>query len=262
MDFFRDGGPMLASAIMGFFLMSFFPFCLLILSIFGYILGEDKEFYGFFSERLLSFFPGATYKITDVLQSVVTYRQIGIFTALLYFYFSYQLFMTLESALNKVFELKSKRSLLTSVLFAMLFITSVIVLMIVSFAAASILTVPDMIQKFIPAWIDNATSLIIGYLAPLILGFMIVSALYFILPNTKVSLKHALLGGVFTTALLEVAKYLFTLYMVAQAVRYGAIYGPLTTVVIFLLWVLYAASIFLIGGEVVYNLGLRKRGNI
>jgi membrane protein len=91
---------------------------------------------------------------------------------------------------------------------------------------------------------------------------MFVSALYLILPNTKVPLKHALLGGLLTTVLLEIAKHLFTLYMLTAAVRYGAIYGSLTSVVIFLLWVFYAASIFLIGGEVVYNLGSAQAGDV
>lgn len=89
--------------------------------------------------------------------------------------------------------------------------------------------------------------------------YLTVTTLYLILPNTRVRLKHALLGGLFTSLLLEIAKNLFTLYMTTQAARYGVIYGSLTTIIIFLLWILYAASIFLIGAEVVYNLGLRKQ---
>jgi membrane protein len=264
LDFFRDGGPMLASSIMGFFLMSFFPFCLLILSSFGYLLGEDKEFYTFFYGRLSDFFPGATREITGVLRSVIDYREIGIFTALLYFYFSYQLFMTLESAVNRVFEIQRRRPLIISILLAMLFITSVIILMTLSFAATSVISVLDVLQKYIsiPTWIDEMTGLIIGYVAPMIVIYIVVSTLYLILPNARVPLRHALAGGLFTSILLEIAKNLFTLYMTTQATRYGAIYGPLTAIVIFLLWVLYAASIFLIGAEVVYNLGLSKKGKV
>ena len=41
----------------------------------------------------------------------------------------------------------------------------------------------------------------------------------------------------------------------------GAVYGSLTAIVVFLLWVFYASSIFLIGAKVVHNLGVaRKKG--
>ncbi|HAM51008.1 MAG TPA: hypothetical protein DCP92_10095 [Nitrospiraceae bacterium] len=38
----------------------------------------------------------------------------------------------------------------------------------------------------------------------------------------------------------------------------GTIYGPLSAFVIFLLWVFYSSCIFLIGAEVVHNLGSLK----
>jgi uncharacterized BrkB/YihY/UPF0761 family membrane protein len=59
-DFFRDGGPVLAGSIAYFFLMSFVPFCLLLVYLLGYILGGNEEFFQFFTARLLRFFPAAT----------------------------------------------------------------------------------------------------------------------------------------------------------------------------------------------------------
>ena len=58
--FFKDGGPLLAGSIAYFFLMSFVPFSLLLISILGYFLGENRALYEFLSARLLRFFPAAT----------------------------------------------------------------------------------------------------------------------------------------------------------------------------------------------------------
>jgi len=57
---------------------------------------------------------------------------------------------------------------------------------------------------------------------------------------------------------MEAAKYIFTFYVV-KVVRLGAVYGPLSAFIIFLLWVFYSSCIFLIGAETVHNLEARKK---
>jgi membrane protein len=78
------------------------------------------------------------------------------------------------------------------------------------------------------------------------------------LPNTKVALKNAGKGALLTAILWEAAKHLFTWYM-GNIAHYKSLYGSLTTIVVFLLWIYYSASILLYGAEVVYQLGSRKR---
>ena len=56
-DFFRDDGPMLAGSISSFFIMAIFPFSLFLVAIFGYFLGENREFYDFLLRELTRFFP-------------------------------------------------------------------------------------------------------------------------------------------------------------------------------------------------------------
>ncbi|TRZ85160.1 hypothetical protein D4R89_12725, partial [bacterium] len=88
-SFFKDNGPLYAGSIAYFFLMSFVPFCLFLIAIFGYFLGENKEFYEFFSTRLMRFFPAATSEISRGLTAVVTYKKIGLLTLIIYAYFSH-----------------------------------------------------------------------------------------------------------------------------------------------------------------------------
>lgn len=77
-------------------------------------------------------------------------------------------------------------------------------------------------------------------------------------PNTKVALSNAGRGALLTAILWEAAKHLFTWYM-GNVAHYKSLYGSLTTIVVFLSWIYYSASILLYGAEVVYQLGSQKR---
>ncbi len=46
--FFKNNGPLHAGSIAYFFLMSFVPFCLFLIAIFGYFLGKTKNSTNFF----------------------------------------------------------------------------------------------------------------------------------------------------------------------------------------------------------------------
>src|SRR3990172_6800244 len=122
-DFFRDDGPMLAGSISFFFIMALFPFSLFLVSIFGYFLGEYREFYDFLLKELVHFFPQATSEITEELGAIISYRRIGIFTLVIYGFFSYQLFMALERAVNLIFKQRLKRSFFISTVLSLVFVT-------------------------------------------------------------------------------------------------------------------------------------------
>jgi membrane protein len=86
--------------------------------------------------------------------------------------------------------------------------------------------------------------------------------LYKYLPIRRVRWQTALLGAMFTGALLELAKGAFS-YYIAQF-NPGSFYtGTLAVIVIVVFWVYYAALIFILGGEVaqVYELRRVRRVN-
>ena len=167
--------------------------------------------------------------------------------------------MALETSVNRIFGIESKRSILVSIFFAAVFVILVTIVMIISFAVTSAISVPELIERFLVMLrINKIITLIVGNLATLFLSLLVISLLYVLLPMRRISLKHAVLGGAFTSCMIEAAKHLFTFYILKQGTHYGVIYGPLTAFVIFLLWILYASSIFLIGAAVVHNLDQDK----
>lgn len=262
-DFFKDDGPILAGALSYFFIMALFPFCLFLISIFGYFLGENKAFYDYFLKELLYFFPQSTFEITKELKTIITYQRIGIVTLIIYGLFSYQLFAALDRSINLIFKQQAKRSFYISVLLSFLIATLIFVLLILSFSATTIISMLKYLNIFFPNLIINTiTKILIGFIVPMLLVFLMATSIYIILPKKKVMLENALLGGLFTSIFFESAKHLFTFYFALKLSDLGTIYGPLSVFVLFILWIYYSASILLIGGEVVHNLEEKRKKEI
>lgn len=259
-DFFKDDGPMLAGALSYFFIMALFPFCLFLISIFGYFLGENKAFYDYFLKELLYFFPQSTFEITKELKTIITYQRIGIVTLIIYGLFSYQLFAALDRAINLIFKQQAKRSFYISVLLSFLIATLIFVLLILSFSATTIISMLKYLNIFFPKLIiKTITKILIGFIVPMLLVFLMAASIYIILPKKKVILRNAIWGGLFTSMFFEAAKYIFTFYFALKLSDLGTIYGPLSVFVLFILWIYYSASILLIGGEVVHNLEEKRK---
>ncbi len=253
--FYNHDGPILAGSITCFFMMSIAPFFLLLVAVLGYLLGENQQFYEFLAIRLADFFPTVTSGVMEELQKIITYRKIDIFTLGLYAYFSYQLYFSFERAVNIIFESPGRRSLFKSLLFALFYAVSLIVSIFLFFGIKLALSFMEPLEKFFPGLsFGNINLVLMGFVLPVVLFFVITSVFYMIVPQKKIMLRHALIGGLVTTLLFEIGKHIFSYYAILKISQFGMVYGSLTAVVIFLLWVFYAACIFLIGAEIVCNL--------
>ncbi len=253
--FFSKGGVMLAGSLSFFFVMAIIPFCLFIASIFGYILGEHTEIYRFLASKLTDIFPKVTHRIIGELSNLITYRTLGGFSLVLYSLLSFQMFFSLESSLNSIFNIKKKRHLFVSAILSLLVITIIMLFIFISFTATSFIT---MLLEYLPIMgIGKASRFVIRYIIPFIIILLTAMALYKILPRRRVSVGNALSGALFATFFLEAAKHLFTIYII-KIIKLGTIYGSLSAFMIFLLWVYYSSCIFLIGAFFIKNLGVSR----
>lgn len=261
-DFFRDGGIALAGSLSYFTMMAIVPFCLFLITLFGFILGQYYNFYDFFVTRLSSFFPAITSGITDELSKLIRFKGIGAFSILLYGFLSLQVFTSIENALQVIFKVEKRRHVLWSVVISFLMITFIIIMLTISFAATSLIPLLKTLRQVFPELrIGLITGFLIRFVVPFLMVLFTVTVMYIFFPRTKIKTPHALTGALFTTVLLEIAKHVFTWY-VGTVVKFGTIYGPLSAFVIFLLWMFYSSCIFLVGAELVHNLSAgrnRKR---
>ena len=259
LDFFRDNGLMLAGSMSYFTMMALVPLCLFLITVFGYFLGQYPDFYKFFLAKLTGFFPTVTQDITDNLMTIISYKGIGKFSLLLYAILSFQVFASMETALNTIFKVKKRRHFVFSIIVSLVVVTLIIALLTASFAAASFIPLLKTLGSDFPGIkIGKITKFLLQFVLPFVLVLFSIMLLYGIVPKTRVALTSAVRGAFFATVMLEIAKHGFTWYVINIA-HFGKIYGPLTAFVMFLLWLFYSSVIFLIGAEIVHNLGSQKQ---
>ncbi len=257
-DFYRDNGLMLAGSMSYFTMMAIVPLCIFLITIFGHFLGEYPEFYKFFLAKITNFFPVATHEITNDLAKIISYHGLGKVSLALYGLLSYQVFASIETSLNAIFKITKQRHVIFSLLVSLAVVALVFALLTTTFAVASLVPLLGTLGHVMPMLrIGIITKFFLRFVLPFVLVMFLIMLLYVLVPKTRISAMHALKGAFFAAILLELAKHAFTWY-VSSVAHFGKIYGSLTAFVMFLLWMFYSSSIFLIGAEIVHNLQSSK----
>jgi len=191
-----------------------------------------------------NFIPTSTEVIREYLMSFVgkasSLTLVGILSLLL---IALLLMWKVDQALNQIWAVSKKRDYLKTFLIYWAILTLAPVLIGFSLMATSYLT-------SLPIITDTAQ--IIGikkYLLQMVavfFTFLAFSLTYLIVPNTRVNIKHALIGGIVATLLFEISKQGFAVYISSNE-TYQNIYGTLSTIPIFLLWIYISWLVILIG---------------
>jgi len=254
-DYFKDDGVTHSAALSYFIIVSIIPLGLFMLAIFGKVLGDNAQFRTFLTAKLVGLFPSVTSGITKELGKLISFKHLARTSILVYAFMSYQLYSALNDAVAAVFRVEERRGFWKALVLPLVTISVVIVLVGVSFALTTMLPVMDYLRENFPTMVHlgRATSVLVGYVVPFIIVLFTVLTLYMALPKKSVPLGNAMRGALFTTVMLEVAKYGFAWY-VSNLTTLGTLYGSLSAFVIFLVWVFYSAALFIIGAQIVKNL--------
>ncbi len=201
--------------------------------------------------------------VDDVIQ---TRTSVTVWSALIFAWLSTRLFGSLRSALADVFDIQHERGIVQGKIFdfqitlvsTMLFVASTLVTGYIGLATTRGLTALQ--QAGLRQDVMSDLEFAIGRALAFVFITAMFFALYKYLPIRKVRTRTALLAAVFSGVLFELAKYAFR--VVIMGLNPQSIYsGTIATLVIVVVWVYYAALIFLIGGEVgqVYELRRTRR---
>jgi len=89
------------------------------------------------------------------------------------------------------------------------------------------------------------------FLLPWMMSSLALATLYSVLPNTTVPFRYALVGGLVGGALFEWTKIGFAFY-ITEIANYEKLYGALSTLPIFLIWLYLAWVVVLLGSEIAF----------
>ncbi|GIZ13233.1 virulence factor BrkB family protein [Pseudomonas sp. NCCP-436] len=162
---------------------------------------------------------------------------------------AFLMLVTIEKTFNVIWRVHQQRRGMSSFLLYWAILSLGPMLLGAGFAVSTYITSLSLISG--PDALAGAR-LLLGF-SPLFFSIAAFTLLYAAVPNTRVPVRHALLGGLFAAILFEVAKALFGLY-VRLFPGYHLIYGAFASVPLFLLWIYLSWLIVLIGAELVYGL--------
>jgi membrane protein len=249
-----DNGFFLSSGITFNILINLIPFIMLLLALVGAYLYNDQEVLNYIRAYSRDVAPALDPKIMKNFPDVIRNRHIvGILGVVSLLWFSTCVFGSLRIALNIVFRVENSGGMLRGIGIDLLMIYLAGVLLLVSMILSSGVTFLQGYQGQIPVAIGPIIQWILKYLLPFFLTVGMFLLIYKIIPDKGVHFKSALQAALFTGLLWELAKHLFGWYVV-HLVEYSIVYGSLSTLVVFVLWVYYSSTILIVGGEFAYFL--------
>lgn len=165
------------------------------------------------------------------------------------------LMMTIEKSFNQIWRVNTVR-VGRRLLFYWLVIIVGPVFLSAAFLVSSYLMSSSLWLEHVDSVFEINRSLIKSL--PLILSFITFSAMYYFLPSCEVKLKHAAIGGIFASVILEVCKTGF-IKLVSLSPSYQLVYGAFAVVPLFLIWVFVAWCVLLFGAELTRAMPFLKK---
>ncbi|MBN1116695.1 MAG: YihY family inner membrane protein [Bacteroidales bacterium] len=86
---------------------------------------------------------------------------------------------------------------------------------------------------------------------PLILVWLVFTLLYIIMPNTKVHISSAIMGGIIGGAMFQLFQWVYVTFQ-KQLFNYGEVYGSFAALPLFLIWLQLSWLIVLFGAEIAF----------
>jgi membrane protein len=227
-------------------LLSLVPFMIVVLSAFSSLPGIEGWNTQVQAFLLDNFLPDAKQAIEDTLVGLTSKRAgltatMGLFLVVT----SLILMSNIENALNRIWGVKTGRSVVSQFAVYWLVLTLGPVLLGASLALSSYffsLEIVAEVQKL------SVLRGLMETLTPLFVAAIAFFLLFLIVPNRQVPVRHAAVGALLTAGMFELAKFGFGFY-IRNFDNYNVLYGALASMPIFLIWIYLSWSVILIGAS-------------
>lgn len=242
--FYIDNGFLHASALTFYTLFAVVP---ILATAFGIAKGFGLE--SFLNDQIAKTFSGqetVVLFLTQYAQNLLAQSSGGLIAGvalLILFYSVYSMLSHVEQAFNIIWQVPDPRS----------FSLRVSQYLAIIFVAPIILIVAGSLQLFIAKQI-HAYNLILSWsssLSSIVLIIAFFTWLYQYMPNIKVSTKAALFGSIHTGIAYTIVQSTLVESQV-EMTSYGAVYGSLAALPIFLLWIQISWIVVLYGAQLCF----------
>ena len=242
-DFFADDSMTLAAALAFYTILSLAPFAVLLVVAAG-LIGQSTV------NAIVSQVKGMVGSSAgDALETVITsaqqQRQAGTISAILSLVLilstALGAFVQLQYSINRIWGLRplGKSAIwrwIRKRLLSVLLLVVIAVLLLASVVVSSV--VSGLFPEF--TWINTVASLAIS--------LVLFAIIYKYLPDARIAWRDVWVGAIVTSILFSVGIWAIGVYLGRSGA--GSPYGAAGSLVVFLLWVYYAALILFLGAEI------------
>jgi len=197
-----------------------------------------------------NYFPIKTENLDTLLsylnkQNYSTMGSVGIITLII---FSTSLFLKIENVFNQLWSVTNKRHISKRFtnFFTFLMLAPILFSMSLHFSS-KFKTILDDLSAV------STVSVIFNYIVSGFFIFAMFFTLYFFVPNTRVRFVSAIIGSLIASVIFIILKLVFGIYISTFVIsNYKNIFGTMTMLPIFLIWIYLSWVITLIGGVASY----------
>ena len=254
-QFRANQGVLLAGAVAYYTLLSLVPLLILLLMALSHIIPEDQLLLTL-REYLEFVVPGQSIALVEEVRTFLAHKQVvGSILFITMLFFSALAFTILENAMSVIFYHRVKiqrRHFLVSALMPYLFIlllgVGLLVVTVLSgvlqFIGTRSITILGQSRSL------DQVSIFLLYVVGVTGEMLLLTAIYFVMPVGRLSLRHALIGGAAATVLWEMMRHILAWYYSTMS-QIQLVYGSLTTAIAVLLSVEIGALVLLFGAQVI-----------
>lgn len=247
-----DDATHLAAGVSYYAIFSLFPLILGFLAISGMILESadlQQKFLNFVTDNL----PGSETFVVGNIEGIVRFRgALGVGAVVGLFWAASAVFGGISRAVNRAWDIQQDRPFYIAKPRQLGMALAVGFLFLLSLSASSAIQLLINWDLGIPGqvlFLDAGFVQVAWRAIPWLLTFAIFLLIYRFLPNCKTYWRYVWLGAAIAAFLFEVGKGLFVWYLTSYA-NYEEVYGPLASVMIFLLWAYASSLILILGAEI------------
>ena len=253
--FQANQGLLLAGAVAYYALLSIVP--LLVLMVIALSSVVDQEVLLATLGRALEYVvPGRDREVVAELRAFLDHREaIGWVLLVTMLFFSSLGFKVLENAISVIFLhriIKRRRHWVVSLLLPFAYIVFIgVVLIAGTYVIADLVAMGgENLVLLGHSWSLVGPSRFLVYLAGVAGEILLISAIYYFMPAGRLSTLHALIGGAAAGLLWEVVRLALGWYF-ATLSQVSVVYGSLATAIVVLLSLEVAATLLLLGAQVI-----------
>ena len=273
--FAKHDGELSTCALAFYLLISFVPASLVVISLLSFLF-DSQSMLDFYADHVKLQLPTIdTERLTSIIDRLFySNRHLAFIWIPFLFWWASFIFDIFERIVERAFRIRKNRKYWKTKLrhFAIILVLALVVLLFSTLSNAFNLMRTLPFIEFVENQIIHPESFIAfiysikelsylyGSMSNILINSIFLFTIYKLLPPKKLDNKSLIKGTLLVTVIYEIVKILFSRY-ITQINDYSSIFGSLSTIVVFMIWIWFACAIFVLGAEACYVFYKKSKAN-